>query len=248
MADPDLDREAAAWDELGRRDPHWAILSEPGRQGSWDDEGFFATGRTEIDTTLTELGELLTARNAALDFGCGLGRLSQALAVHFDSVTGVDVAASMIEGAQARNAFPERVSYVVNTTPTLPFDDATFDFAYSILVLQHIPPKAAAGYISELVRVLRPGGVVIFQELSHRAPTARNAVLRAVPNGVLRLLRKVRRGWAAPMTMDGVPRSKVTTLVEAAGGEVVEVRDGCVGRTGVEGLPLHGPAAARPLA
>lgn len=224
MADPDLDREAAAWDELGRRDPHWAILSEPGRQGSWDDDGFFATGRTEIDTTLKELGELVTARKAALDFGCGLGRLTQALAVHFDSVTGVDVAASMIEGARARNGFSDRVSYVVNTTPTLPFDDATFDFAYSILVLQHIPPKAAAGYISELVRVLRPGGVAVFQELSHRAPTVRNALLRVVPNGVLTLARRARRGWAAPMTMDGVPRRQVTALVEAAGGEVVEVR------------------------
>jgi SAM-dependent methyltransferase len=224
LADPDLDREAAAWEELGRRDPHWAILSEPGRQGTWDDEQFFATGRTEIDAALEEVGELLTARDAALDFGCGLGRLSQALAVHFDSVTGVDVAASMIEGARARNAFPEKVSYVVNTAATLPFDDATFDFGYSILVLQHIPPKVAAGYISELVRVLRPGGVVVFQELSHRTPTFRNAVLRGVPTGVLKVLRKARRGWAAPMTMEGVPRQRVTALVEAAGGEVVEVR------------------------
>lgn len=229
LADSDIDREAAAWEELGRRDPHWAILSEPGRQGSWDDEAFFATGRTEIDTALTELGDLLTARTSALDFGCGLGRLSQALAVHFDSVTGVDVAASMIEGAQARNAFPDRVSYVVNTTLTLPFDDATFDFAYSILVLQHIPPKAAAGYISELVRVLRPGGVVVFQELSHRAPTVRNAVQRAVPSAVLKLLRKARHGLAALMTMDGVPRRQVTALVQAAGGEVVEVRDDASG-------------------
>jgi SAM-dependent methyltransferase len=224
LADPDIDREAAAWDELGRRDPHWAILSEPGRQGSWDDDEFFATGRAEIDATLKELGDLLTVRTAALDFGCGLGRLSQALAVHFDSVTGVDVAASMVEGARARNAFPDRVSYVINVAATLPFDDATFDFGYSILVLQHIPPKVAAGYISELVRVLRPGGVVVFQELSHRAPTVRNAVRRVVPKAVLPLLRKARHGWAAPMTMDGVPRGQVTALVEAAGGEVVEVR------------------------
>ena len=214
---------------MGRRDPHWAILSEPGRQGSWDDEEFFATGRAEIDATLAEFGDLLTGRAAALDFGCGLGRLSQALAVHFDSVTGVDVAASMIEGARARNVFADRVSYVVNTATTLPFDDATFDFAYSILVLQHIPPKAAAGYISELVRVLRPGGVVVFQELSHRAPTVRNAVLRVVPTAVMKLLRRARRGWAAPMTMDGVPRPQVTALVEAAGGEVVEVRDDASG-------------------
>jgi ubiquinone/menaquinone biosynthesis C-methylase UbiE len=221
-----MDRDhAAAWEELGRRDPHWAILSEPGRQGSWDDEGFFATGRAEIDATLADVGDLLVARNAALDFGCGLGRLSQALAVHFAEVTGVDVARSMVEGAQARNAFPDRVSYVVNTAATLPFDDATFDFAYSNLVLQHVPPKAAERYISELVRVLRPGGVLVFQELSHRAPTVRNAVLRVLPRGVRRIVRRARKGLAASMTMDGVSRAKVTALIEAAGGQVVDVRD-----------------------
>jgi len=79
------------------------------------------------------------------------------------------------------------------------------------------------------VRVLRPGGVVVFQELSHRAPTVRNAVLRVVPAAVMKLLRRARRGWAAPMTMDGVPRPQVTALVEGAGGEVVEVRDDASG-------------------
>jgi 2-polyprenyl-3-methyl-5-hydroxy-6-metoxy-1,4-benzoquinol methylase len=88
-----MDRQhAAAWDALGRRDPHWAILSEPGRQGGWDDEQFFATGKAEIDATVTELGELLMTKDAALDFGCGLGRLTQALAAHFSTVSGIDVA------------------------------------------------------------------------------------------------------------------------------------------------------------
>jgi SAM-dependent methyltransferase len=216
---------AAAWEELGRRDPHWAILSEPGRQGSWDDEAFFATGRLEIDLTLKDVGHLLATRDAALDFGCGLGRLSQALALHFAAVTGVDVAGSMVEGAQARNAFPDRVSYVVSTAAMLPFADATFDFAYSNLVLQHVPPPGAERYISELVRVLRPGGVLVFQELSHRAPTVRNAVLRVLPRGVRRLVRRARKGLAASMTMDGVPRAKVTALIQAAGGEIVDIRD-----------------------
>jgi SAM-dependent methyltransferase len=221
-----MNREhAAAWDAMGRRDPHWAILSEPGRQGGWDDEPFFATGRAEIDATVTELGDLVQTNEAALDFGCGLGRLTQALAVHFTTVTGIDVAQSMIEGAQARNAFPDRVTYVVNAEPTLPFADATFDFGYSHLVLQHVPPKAAATYISELVRVLKPGGILVFQELSHLAPTMRNRVRRVVPSGVRRAIRRVRFGWAASMTMNGVPRRQVIALVEAAGGEVVEIRD-----------------------
>jgi SAM-dependent methyltransferase len=217
-------QHAAAWDALGRRDPHWVILSEPGRQGGWDDEPFFATGKAEIDATVAELGDLLTTREAALDFGCGLGRLTQALAAHFTAVTGIDVAQSMVDGAQLRNAFPDRVTYVVNVEPTLPFPDATFDFGYSNLVLQHVPPKAAATYISELVRVLKPGGILVFQELSHLAPTMRNRVRRAVPSGVRRLIRRVRFGWAASMTMNGVPSRQVIALVEAAGGEVVEIR------------------------
>jgi SAM-dependent methyltransferase len=221
-----MNREhAAAWDALGRRDPHWAILSEPGRQGGWDDEPFFATGKAEIDATVTELGDLLRTKEAALDFGCGLGRLTQALAAHFSTVTGIDVAQSMIEGAQARNGFPDRVTYVVSTEPTLPFGDATFDFAYSNMVLQHVPPKAAATYISELVRVLKPGGVLVFQELSHRAPTMRNRVRRVVPSVARRAIRRVRYGWAASMTMNGVPRGQVIAVVEAAGGEVVDIRD-----------------------
>src|SRR5450432_830602 len=225
-----MNREhAAAWDALGRRDPHWAILSEPGRQGGWDDEQFFATGKAEIDATVTELGDLLGTKEAALDFGCGLGWLTQALAVHFDDVTGIDVAQSMIEGAQARNAFPDRVSYVVSTEPTLPFGDAAFDFAYSNMVLQHLPPKAAATYISELVRVLRPDGILVFQELSHLAPTMRNRVRRLVPGAVRGWVRALRFGWAAAMTMNGVPRQQVTALIEAAGGEVVDVRADGVG-------------------
>ena len=108
---------------------------------------------------IEEVVDLLVARNAALDFGCGLGRLTQALATHFASVTGVDIAGSMVEGAQARNVFPDRVSYVVNTAATLPFDDASFDFVYSVLVLQHVPPPGADAVCRRVGAGAAPGGV-----------------------------------------------------------------------------------------
>jgi SAM-dependent methyltransferase len=215
---------AAEWDALGRRDPHWAILSDPGRQGDWADDPFFAGGRAEIDLTMGEVGQLIAATHDALDFGCGLGRLTQALAVYFTSVVGVDIAQSMVDGARSRNAFGERVSYVVNSAASLPFGDASFDFGYSTMVLQHVPPKAATRYIAELVRVLRPGGVLVFSELSHRAPTLRNAVRLVVPAFVLRRLRQRRFGWAATITMHGVRRHRVRAAIEAAGGEVISVR------------------------
>ena len=134
---------AAEWDALGRRDPHWAILSDPGRQGDWADDPFFAGGRAEIDSTMRDVAGLMVGSDDALDFGCGLGRLTQALAAHFTSVVGVDIAQSMVDGARSRNAFGDAVSYVVNTAATLPFKDASFDFGYSTMVLQHVPSKAA---------------------------------------------------------------------------------------------------------
>src|SRR5207253_8835494 len=215
---------AAEWDALGKRDPHWAILSDAGRQGDWADDPFFAGGRAEIDVTMADVKSLLVNADAALDFGCGLGRLSQALAAHFTSVIGVDIAQSMVDGARSKNAFGARVSYLVNTADTLPFGDASFDFGYSTMVLQHVPPKAATRYIGELVRVLRPGGVLLFSELSHRAPTLRNAVRAVVPPVILKGLRRRRLGWAATITMHGVRRRRVGAAIAAADGELISVR------------------------
>jgi len=222
-----LDDLQRNWDEWGRRDPYWAIISRPDRRGNrWDLDEFLRTGIDEIDALFAGLQELGVAvrPGRALDFGCGLGRLTQALAVHFTSVVGVDIAQSMVDGARSRNAFGERVSYVVNIADSLPFDDGSFDFGYSTMVLQHVPPKAATRYIAELVRVLRPGGVLVFSELSHRAPTLRNAVRLVVPAFVLRRLRQRRFGWAATITMHGVRRRRVCAAIEATGGKVISVR------------------------
>ena len=86
-----LRRLIRTWDELGRRDPLWAVLSHPDMQGGgWNLDRFLETGRNEVGAVLaharTHRPDLATRR--ALDFGCGVGRLSQALAVHFDRVAG----------------------------------------------------------------------------------------------------------------------------------------------------------------
>ena len=87
------------WDTFGRTDPFWAILTDPSRRGNkWDPASFFATGRDEVAAHMAEATRLGVpqARRRALDFGCGAGRLTQALADHFDAVVGVDVAPSMV--------------------------------------------------------------------------------------------------------------------------------------------------------
>src|SRR5688572_16818708 len=110
------------WTALGNEDPMWVVLTDPSKKGNkWDKGDFFATGRQEVKAALEKLRELGVKLdfNRALDFGCGVGRLSQALGEYFDCVDGVDVSASMIEHARALNQNPEKVTYHLNVREDL---------------------------------------------------------------------------------------------------------------------------------
>jgi 2-polyprenyl-3-methyl-5-hydroxy-6-metoxy-1,4-benzoquinol methylase len=72
----------------------WAILSAPEKHhNQWKVEEFMVTGGPTIETVLRLLEELglTVGRTRALDFGCGVGRLSQPLAEQFERVAGVDM-------------------------------------------------------------------------------------------------------------------------------------------------------------
>ena len=162
------------WDEFARYDPLWAILSDPTKAGrQWDLPRFLETGRREISLLFYQLRALGLAvdRGAALDFGCGVGRLSQPLAAHFERVVGVDVSAEMIRLANAINQYPDRVRYVCNVRDDLGlFAADAFSFIYSNVVLQHIVPARALVYLGEMIRVLAPDGLLVFQLPSHLRP------------------------------------------------------------------------------
>ncbi len=160
-----------SWGHFGTRDPFWAALTTDSERGPWSEDEFFLSGEREIASVLERaraLG-LEAPRRRALDFGCGPGRLTQALALHFEAVDGVDIAPSMIERARELNRHPDRCRYVLNLADNLDcFADDSFTFIYSVLVLQHMPPELSRGYISEFLRLLAPSGLLVFQVLSHR--------------------------------------------------------------------------------
>jgi hypothetical protein len=163
----DLQELQENWNEFGKRDPLWAILTDPGRKGGkWDLEEFFTSGRHEIAETMRLAGAfgLPSRRETALDFGCGVGRLTQALCAWFERCCGVDIAPSMIELARGYNKHDGRCEYFLNNDDDLRgFGGDSFDLVYSNIVLQHMQPKYGSSYIREFIRVLRPGGLVVFQ-------------------------------------------------------------------------------------
>ncbi|MCU1497356.1 MAG: hypothetical protein JWM47_1309 [Acidimicrobiales bacterium] len=162
----DLATQHRVWEDWARADPLWAILSEPEHKGgTWDLEAFFARGRLHVDLVLDELAQrgLEVRTGRALDFGCGVGRLTQALGAVFDRTDGVDISETMVSLAGDHNRLGDRCQYHVNRAADLAlFPDATFDFVFSMIVLQHVAPATATDYIAEFGRVLAPGGIAVF--------------------------------------------------------------------------------------
>lgn len=169
------------WDALGAEDPLWAVLSAAGTRGNrWNPQEFFATGQAEIAALFDDLATrgLPMQHGRALDFGCGVGRLTQALATRFDRVDGVDIAESMVAAARRFNRHGDRCIYHVNERADLSlFADGVFDLIYSRITLQHIPPEFTRLYITEFARVLSPGGVAVLHIPDGMTPL-REAVFR----------------------------------------------------------------------
>ena len=222
-----LDTVRQTFEKLGREDPLYGVLTDHSRRyNKWDPIEFFGTGVIEINTVMSYLDRLgiSIARTAALDFGCGVGRLTEALAQHFSHVTGVDIADTMIENARKFSQHSARVRYCVNTVDDLSqFPDDSFDFVYTNITLQHMPPEAATKYIREFFRLLRPGGHVVFQ-----VPSG-NAYVAGSLSGAWYTFRRRywRRFWKvirgrAPYEMHYIPRARVEQVIAAAGGRLLD--------------------------
>jgi SAM-dependent methyltransferase len=228
---PDLARHRRDWEELAALDPFWAVLADPGlRGGGWQREAFFRTGEEEVAALLRQAAELgrPARRRAALDFGCGLGRLTRALAARFQIAVGLDISEGMASRARALNADRPGCAFVVNGFDHLGlFPDARFDLVYTTLVLQHLPsPELARGYVAELVRVLRPGGLLVFR-LPQSIHVRRRLQLRRRLYAGLRALGLESR-WLFergldPLRMIAVPEPEVLGWLDALGARLLKL-------------------------
>lgn len=215
------------WEKFGKDDPLWGILAWPDKSGRrWNLDEFFETGRQEIDEVLAYAESLGLAqrRGSALDFGCGVGRLSQALARHFQSVDGVDISPAMLELARKYNQFEDRCRYHLNPADDLSlFESGSFDFIYSNITLQHMHTRYSRRYLVEFLRLLTPTGVLIFQLPSSPKQRWRTLIQPLKSNPLFRLYQRLRYGDQPIMEMYGIEKSELLAFLAANGGRVVDV-------------------------
>ena len=159
------------WHNLGLYDPYWAVLSDPTKKdGKWDKADFFASGQIEIEQVIKNLSlaGIKLRSQIALDFGCGVGRLTRPLSKYFDKVIGIDISKPMLDEAMVQNKDFENIIFLHNVSHDLSLIlDSTVDFIYSNIVLQHMPAQQQLLFISEFCRILKAGGVAVFQTPSH---------------------------------------------------------------------------------
>jgi SAM-dependent methyltransferase len=213
------------WEDLGAHDPYWAVLTHPDKKGGrWNKDEFFRTGELEIDgleTTLAKYG-VTPARRAALDYGCGVGRLTRALATRFEKVIGVDISQAMLDEARVNTRERGNVELVRGTGSDLRgIADESIDLVYSNIALQHSPSDFQRGVIRDMCRVIAPGGVIAFQNASHANLHDVKGILHlALGNRILNVARRVVYGKRSVMELHTLPKAEVIAILAGGGVEV----------------------------
>jgi SAM-dependent methyltransferase len=124
----------------------------------------------------------------------------------------------MVRQAESLNANP-RCRYLVHAEPPLPFPGERFAFIYSNIVLQHVPQRISAKYLREFIRILAPGGVIVFGvQDCFRAPDLSSRFERI--RQILRISSRVRaflKSGAGGMQMHCFPECTVRRILASAG-------------------------------
>lgn len=110
-------------------------------------------------------GPHLPESDRVLDVGCGPGVIAAEVSRSCPAleVVGFDLSHERIAAAKERHAGIPGLSFEQGDVMDLPFTDGAFDLVYCRFLLEYLPDKSRA--VSEMVRVLRPGGRIILQDL-----------------------------------------------------------------------------------
>ena len=153
------------WDERARRDAFLYIASW---RKDWDEKSFFESGEQDYLRLVHPVLEKVhfdPTGKAMAELGCGAGRMTRSFAQRFQSVSAVDISAEMQARAETFLRSFSNIRWVLSDGETLSgLENASVDFVFSYLVLQHMPAKELVfSSIREMMRILRPGGVFLFQ-------------------------------------------------------------------------------------
>jgi ubiquinone/menaquinone biosynthesis C-methylase UbiE len=161
------------WDARARKDAFYYIASW---RKDWDVAEFLKSGEKDYERLVSpalDRAGFSPAGKVMLELGCGAGRMTHAFAARFGRVLALDVSAEMLDRAHGMSQGAGNIEWMqANGLDLRDVASESVDFAFSYLVLQHLPDEqTVCGYIRELVRVLKEPGIGLFQFNGMTNPT-----------------------------------------------------------------------------
>lgn len=161
------------WDARAKKNALHYIASW---KTDWDLTSFFKSGEDDfqrlVGSVLERCGLPSTGKTMA-ELGCGVGRMTGSFARRYESVLALDISPEMLVRATQLHSEKTNILWTrVGGLDLACIQSYSVDFVFSYLVLQHLPNETLAfEYVREMLRVLRPNGVFLFQFNGSRKPT-----------------------------------------------------------------------------
>jgi SAM-dependent methyltransferase len=216
------DRVRKAWSHLGAVRPHYSVLTDkqflPESINEEAVQRFYTSGAAEVLTIQSILKRHAFANpesKTCIEYGCGLGRVTLALAKMFKEVHAYDISANHLELA-ARRAADARIGNIAFSLcagEQIIGDLEVCDFFYSRIVFQHNPPPLIFELIAASLNSLGERGIAIFQ-----VPTYMEGYS-------FRIAEYLARPHHLDMEMHCIPQQEVFSLIAEANCSVLEVRE-----------------------
>jgi SAM-dependent methyltransferase len=171
-------KSTVEWQQMAKIDPLYVIATRPGKEGNWDKDEFYATGRSDWHDFRNHWSHYWPQLGGTcIEIGCGAGRVTQALAAEFDEVIAIDVSPDMLGLAEL--VVPPNVQLLEVRDAEIPAADRSVDGVFTCHVLQHLESlDVVAAYLAEARRVLKPSGTMMVQLGLHSTPMRLHGRLR----------------------------------------------------------------------
>jgi MPBQ/MSBQ methyltransferase len=205
------------WTEDGILEFYWGEHIHLGHYGSPPQRKNFLAAKSDFVHEMVRWGGLdkLPPGTTVLDVGCGIGGSSRILARDYGfAVTGITISPQQVQRAQQLTQEELDVQFLVDDAMALSFPDASFDVVWSIEAGPHMPDKAI--FARELIRVLKPGGVMVLADWNQRDDRQ-----KPLNFWEKRVMRQLLDQWSHPAFSSIEGFSELLAATELVEGEVI---------------------------